>query len=119
MAGEAITVLRGPVRTIRPVAAADAAAGDVTIACLTAGFWLADVKKGETGELCIEAGLVSVKNDKKAHKAGELVDVTAAGLAYLATPKQAKNDTTPRAAGVVFSNAKRSDDRVLVVWGYR
>ena len=121
MAGENITILHAPgtqVRAIRPVAPAAVAAGDVAIVGLAAGFWLHDVKAGEVGEFCIEAGLVSVPNDAKAHKAGELVDVTLEGITFVKKPKNAEKDA-PGPIGVVFSDAARSDDRVLVAWGYK
>lgn len=118
MAGEKITVLRGPVRTIRPTAKADADAGDIGICGLTAGFWLHDVKMGAVGEFCIEAGLVSVPNNSKKHPAGTLVDVEAAGIKFVSTEKDAVKNA-PLPVGTVFSDADRNDDRVLVVWGYR
>lgn len=118
MAGEKIAILRGPVRTIRPTAKADAAAGDTGICGLAAGFWLHDVKKDAVGEFCIGAGLVSIPNDAKAHKAGALVDVTAAGIEFVTQAGKAVKDA-PTPIGVVFTDAKRTDDRVLVVWGYR
>ena len=118
MAGEKIAILRGPVRTIRPTAKADADAGDIGICGLAAGFWLHDVKKDAVGEFCIEAGLVSVPNDSKAHKAGELADVTETGIKFVTAERDATRGA-PLPIGVVFADAKRTDDRVLVVWGYR
>ena len=118
MAGEKIAILRGPVRTIRPTAKADAAAGDVGICGLAAGFWLHDVKQNAVGEFCIGATLVSIPNDAKAKKAGALVDVTATGIEFVTTEKGATKGA-PLPVGVVFADAKRTDDRVLVVWGYR
>ena len=120
MAGEKITILRGPVRTIRPTAKADAAAGDAGVCVLAAGFWLHDVKKDAAGEFCIGAGLVSIPNDAKAHRAGTLVDVTETGLEFLDASNLSKAvKGAPLPIGVVFHDAKRTDDRVLVVWGYR
>ena len=118
MAGEKIAILRGPVRTIRPTAKADAAAGDIGICGLAAGFWLHDVKKDAAGEFCIEAGLVSIPNDSKVHKAGELVDVEPDGIKFV-TGQSGAVRGAPLPIGVVFADAKRTDDRLLVVWGYR
>ena len=118
MAGEKIAILRGPVRTIRPTAKADAAAGDVGICGLAGGFWLHDVKKDAVGEFCIEAALVSIPNDAQAHKAGELVDAEARGIAFV-TKAGAATKGAPLPIGVVFADAESTDDRVLVVWGYR
>ena len=120
MAGEKIAILRGPVRTIRPTAKADAAAGDVGICGLAAGFWLHDVKKDAVGEFCIGAGLVQLPNDSRVKKAGVLVDVTATGIEFIDAGKaNAAVKGAPTPIGVVFADAKRTDDRVLVVWGYR
>lgn len=122
MAGEKITILRGPVRTIRPTAKADAAAGDAGQCSLASGFWLHDVKKDAVGELCIEAGLVSFPSGNKVRKAGTLVSVRDnKGTLEIEFHTSGANvdRSAPGAIGVVFADAKRTDDRVLVVWGYR
>ena len=58
MAGEKIEVILGPVVKIRAVAKVAGAEGDYAFIGQVAGFWLHDVAKGDTGDLCIYAPIV-------------------------------------------------------------
>ena len=116
MAGEKIEVVRGPIVTIRPVAAVAGAAGDYVYVERTPGFWLHDVAKGETGDLCIHAPIASIPNNGAKHKAGAVFLGEQKGLNYEPNKPTLQNKT-PAHTSIVYQDVGSKAKRVLVVWG--
>jgi len=116
MANEKIRVVRGPVVTIRPTAIEAAKAGDLYRGGRATGFWLHDTAKGEVGDVCIAARLVSVPMKKGTYVAG---DVALGGRALIWKPtlQQLRGDS-PGVVAVLYRDVVLTrSGRALAVWG--
>ena len=116
MAGEKITVIQGPTVKIRAVAAVAGAAGDYVYVERTPGFWLHDIEKGATGDLCVHAPIASIPNNGEKHKAGEVFLGEPKGINY-GPNKPALQNKTPAHTNIVYQAVGSKAGRVLVVWG--
>ena len=120
MAGEKFEVIKGPVTTIRAVAAENAAAGDLERIGQTYGFWLHDVAKGAEGDFCISAPIIEIPSDSKMHAAGALVQLTGnnpnIAFAYGATGGGTNRNVAVRYM-IVYRRVRARDTRMLVTWG--
>ena len=130
MAGEGLRVVNGRPITIRAVATADAAEGDVFVSGkkngATAGFWLHDVKMGEEGDLCIDAAVVEGNNPGMAARvAGEPLvavvrnsDTPPFPTTYQFNVGISIDRGTPGVIAKVYRRVPARTARFLMVWGH-
>ena len=131
MAGEGLRVVNGRPITIRAVATADAAEGDVFVSGkkngATAGFWLHDVKMGEEGDLCIDAAVVEGDNPgmASARVAGEPLvaaiknsDTPPFPTTYAFGSGASIDRGTPGVIAKVYRSVPARTARFLMVWGH-
>ena len=119
MAGEKMTILRGPAVNIRIKAPVKVAIGDVLLVNNVVGFCLDSGKKNAVIHLCIRAPIVQLPNTLKnaeTVEAGEALGWAARAIVH-GQPVRNSDRDLPGVIGFVYEDADANSAVLKYVWG--